>query len=95
MLQAAGLHANIEQCQVAQPSICYLGNVVGSGTHGPDPAKLEVIDGLQAPKTKKKLRSALGLRRYYCNYVPRYAEIARPLTVDRRQKGADSNTLEQ
>lgn len=79
-LQAAGLHANIEKCQVAQRSIRYLGHVVGSGTHGPDPAKLEAINGLQAPKTKKELRSALGLCGYYRNYVPRYAEIARPLT---------------
>lgn len=79
-LQAAGLHANLEKCQVARPSIRYLGHIVGSGRHGPDPEKVAAIEGLQVPQTKKELRSALGLCGYYRSYVPNFAEIARPLT---------------
>ncbi|XP_077557382.1 uncharacterized protein LOC144172605 [Haemaphysalis longicornis] len=60
-LASVGLWANLEKCQIAQSSIRYLGHVVGSGKHGPDPAKLEAIKGLKVPQTKKELRSALGL----------------------------------
>lgn len=65
---------------IAQSSIRYLGHVVGSGKHGPDPAKLEAIKGLKVPQTKKELRSALGLCGYYRDYVPNFAAIAKPLT---------------
>lgn len=53
---------------------------MGSGIHGPDPEKIEVIKGLKAPIKKKELRSTLGLCGYYRSYVPTYAEVARPLT---------------
>lgn len=79
-LRTAGLKANMEKCQIAQPSIRYLGHIVGSGQHGPDPIKLEAIRGLKAPQTKKELRSVLGLCGYYRDYVPNFAAIARPLT---------------
>lgn len=79
-LEEVGLHANWEKCQIALPSIHYLGHVVGSGRHGPAKEKIEAIEGLQAPKTKKELRSTLGLCGYYRNYVPNFAEIALPLT---------------
>ncbi|XP_077531637.1 uncharacterized protein LOC144144128 [Haemaphysalis longicornis] len=46
-LASVGLSANLEKCQIAQSSIRYLGHVVGSGKHGPDPAKLEAIKGLK------------------------------------------------
>ncbi|XP_077564364.1 uncharacterized protein LOC144179802 [Haemaphysalis longicornis] len=65
---------------IARSSIRYLGHVVGSGKHGPDPAKLEAIKGLKVPQTKKELRSALGLCGYYRDYVPNFAAIAKPLT---------------
>lgn len=79
-LASVGLSANLEKCQIAQSSIRYLGHVVGSGKHGPDPAKLEAIKGLKVPQTKKELRSALGLCGYYRDYVPNFAAIAKPLT---------------
>lgn len=79
-LQVAGLHVNLEKCQAAGPSIRYLGHVVGSGKHGLDPNKVAAIEGLQVPKTKKELRSTLGLCGYYCSYVQNFAKIAWPLT---------------
>ncbi|KAK8769863.1 hypothetical protein V5799_013673 [Amblyomma americanum] len=79
-LEKVGLHASWEKCQVAMPSIRYLEHVVGSGRHGPAKEKIEAIEGIQAPKTKKELRSTLGLCGYYRSYVPNFAEIALPLT---------------
>ncbi|XP_077564545.1 LOW QUALITY PROTEIN: uncharacterized protein LOC144180009 [Haemaphysalis longicornis] len=79
LLTDARLKASVEKCQVAQGHIKYLGHVVGSGTHGPDPEKLAAIRGLVQPKTKKELRSLLGLCGYYREYVNNYAEVAEPL----------------
>nr|XP_050025119.1 uncharacterized protein LOC126519867 [Dermacentor andersoni] len=79
-LTSVGLVANLEKCQVARGSIRYLGHVVGSGKHGPDPTKLAAIKGLQVPRTKKELRSVLGLCGYYRGYISNFAAIAKPLT---------------
>lgn len=79
-LTSVGLVANMEKCQVACASIRYLGHIVGSGKHGPDPSKLAAIEGLQVPQNKKELRSVLGLCGYYRGYVPNFAGIAKPLT---------------
>lgn len=80
LLRGTKLKASVEKCQVPQGHIKYLGHIVGSGTHGPDPEKLAAIRGLAQPKTKKELRSLLGLCGYYREYVKNYAEVAAPLT---------------
>ncbi|XP_049511231.1 uncharacterized protein LOC125939822 [Dermacentor silvarum] len=80
VLEKAGLKASPEKCQVAQSHIHYLGHIVGSGTHAPDPEKIAAIRNLVPPRTKKELRSLLGLCGYYREYVREYAEVASPLT---------------
>lgn len=79
-LERVNLKVKMEKCQIARPSIRYLGHIVGSGRHAPDPEKLVAIEGLKAPTTKTELRSVLGLCGYYRGYVKDYAEVARPLT---------------
>ncbi|GFU90720.1 hypothetical protein TNCV_4182741 [Trichonephila clavipes] len=48
--------------------------------HEPDPEKTAVINNLPVPKTKKELRSVLGLCNYYREYIPKYSELVYPLT---------------
>lgn len=72
--------ANIRKCHFVKSKVSYLGHMVGSGEHGPDPEKLKVIENLKRPSNKKELRSVLGLFNYYREYVPNFAEIAIPLT---------------
>lgn len=81
ILGDAGLKASSEKCQVAQTHIRYLGHVIGSGTHGPDPEKIAAIKGLVPPRRKKEVRSLLGLCGYYREYVSNYADVAGPLTA--------------
>ncbi|XP_070390966.1 uncharacterized protein [Dermacentor albipictus] len=64
-LKQVGLTANPAKCKFAQTKVKYLGHVVGSGTHSPDPDRVSAIFKLQAPKTKRDLRSVLGLFNYY------------------------------
>ncbi|GFY17103.1 retrovirus-related Pol polyprotein from transposon 17.6 [Trichonephila clavipes] len=48
--------------------------------HSPDKERIKAIQNLQAPTTKKQLRSALGLCNFYRQYIPNIAKIALPLT---------------
>ncbi|XP_077501465.1 uncharacterized protein LOC144112529 [Amblyomma americanum] len=81
LLREAKLKVSSQKCQIGQARIRYLGHVVGGGTHGPDPDKLAAIRDIHAPKTRKELRSFLGLCGYYREYVKGYAEVASPLTA--------------
>ncbi|GFX02837.1 retrovirus-related Pol polyprotein from transposon 17.6 [Trichonephila clavipes] len=44
------------------------------------------FSNLQAPTTKKQLRSALGLCNFYRQYIPNFAKIALPLTELTKKK---------
>ncbi|GFT40774.1 transposon Tf2-11 polyprotein [Trichonephila clavipes] len=68
------------KCAFGKAQIKYLGHIIGSGKHEPDPEKTAVINNLPVPKTKKELRSVLGLCNYYREYIPKYSELVYPLT---------------
>ena len=42
--------------------------------------KLEAVENMPPPKTPKKVRQFLGFVGYYGKFVPKFADIARPLT---------------
>ncbi|GFW78970.1 retrovirus-related Pol polyprotein from transposon opus [Trichonephila clavipes] len=56
---------NLKKCAFGKTQIKYLGHIIGSGKHESDPEKTAVINNLPVPKTKKELRSVLGLCNYY------------------------------
>ncbi|GBO14710.1 hypothetical protein AVEN_67393-1, partial [Araneus ventricosus] len=75
-----GLTVNLEKCAFGQNEVNFLGHIVGSGQHSPDPEKAEVWRNLSRPSTKKELRSFLGLASYYRDYIPNFPEIVLPPT---------------
>ncbi|GBN70331.1 Retrovirus-related Pol polyprotein from transposon 297 [Araneus ventricosus] len=79
-LREVGLTVNLEKCAFGQKRVKFLGHIVGSGQHSPDPEKAEVVRNLSRPSTKKELRSFLGLASYYRDYIPNFSEIVLPLT---------------
>lgn len=54
--------------------------------------KLERIKNAEPPKTKRQVRSFLGLTGYYKKFIASYAEIATSLT-DQRKKGMPNNAV--
>ena len=44
------------------------------------PEKLESIKEMPPPTTPKEVKQFLGLIGYYRKFVPRFADVARPLT---------------
>ncbi|GBL91352.1 Transposon Ty3-G Gag-Pol polyprotein, partial [Araneus ventricosus] len=73
-LDELGFTVNTKECSFVKNQIKYLGHIIGSGEHLPDPDK--VIRELEAPRTKTQLRSLLGLMNYYRDCIPKYADIA-------------------
>ncbi|GFS91327.1 retrovirus-related Pol polyprotein from transposon 17.6 [Trichonephila clavipes] len=81
---------NLKKCAFGKTQIKYLGHIIGSGKHEPDPEKTAVINNLPVPKTKKELRSVLGLYNYYREYIPKYSELVYPLTELTKKRVPDS-----
>ncbi|GFU85382.1 retrovirus-related Pol polyprotein from transposon 17.6 [Trichonephila clavipes] len=81
---------NLKKCAFEKTQIKYLGHIIGSGKHEPDPEKTAVIKNLTVPKTKKELRSVLGLCNYYREYIPKYSELVHPLTELIKKRVPDS-----
>ncbi|GJW80993.1 putative reverse transcriptase domain-containing protein [Tanacetum coccineum] len=52
----------------------------GNGIHV-DPSKIEAVKNWKAPRTPTKVRSLLGLARYYRMFIENFLEIAKSLTI--------------
>ena len=90
-LQEAGLQLDVDKCEFECQSVKYLGFIVevGKGIRM-DPDKVAAIQGWEAPKTVKGVRSFLGFANYYRLFIAEFADIARPLT-DLTKKGQQFN----
>ena len=78
-LEQAGLTVKASKCQIGMKECVYLGHVVGNGQVRPEPSKLEAVDAFPTPKTKKQVRTFLGLSGYYHQFIQNYASLAAPL----------------
>lgn len=81
-----GLTARPTKCHIGMTSVEFVGHVIGQGTLATEPGKIRQIQESPLPKTKKQLRSFLGLIGYYRKFISRFAELAAPLT-DMTKKG--------
>src|SRR6185436_9938049 len=80
MLWRNGMTLKYKKSNFGQRYIRYLGFIIGQNQHKPDPENLKAIEKLQFPKTKKQMRSLLGLLNYYRAYCDRMADRVKPLS---------------
>ena len=69
-----------EKCSFFKKHIQYLGHLVSERGFKPLLKKMESICKMPAPRTAKEVKQFLGLIGYYRKFVPRFADISRPLT---------------
>ena len=79
-IKKSGLTLNLKKCCFAQKEVRFVGRIVGLGQQRPDPQRLTAIEKMKAPETKKQLRQILGFFSYFREYIPNFAELAKPLT---------------
>ena len=79
-LQEAGLTAKPAKCQFGMSQCSYLGYRVGNVQVQVEQSKVEAVTAFPVPRTKKDVRSFLGLTGCYRKFNPQYATIASALT---------------
>lgn len=75
-----GLRIKWKKCSFLQQSINFLGHTVANGRVWPGADKTSAVKRFAYPKDIKGVQSFLGLTGFFRKFIPRYAEIARPLT---------------
>ena len=80
-LREAGLKMKRSKCDFFKSKIHYLGDLISPEGISPLPNKLDCIQHMPAPKNAKEIKQFLGLTGYYRKFVPRFADISRPLTT--------------
>ena len=71
----------MEKCSFLRKHIQYLGHIVSGDGIRPVPEKLNSIQNMPRPYTSTEVKQFLGLVGYYRKFIPRYADIARPLNA--------------
>ena len=80
-LEKFSLKMKREKCAFFKRNIQYLGHIVSEEGFEPLPEKLESIRNMPAPRNQKEIKQFLGLIGYYRKFVPRFSDLARPLTL--------------
>ena len=80
-LREAGLKMKHSKCDFFKSEIHYLGHLISPEGIGPLPNKLDSIKHMPVPNSAKEITQFLGLTGYYRKFVPRFADISRPLTT--------------
>ena len=75
------LKLKMEKCSFLKKHIQYLGHIVSGEGIRPVPEKLHSIQNMPRPYTSTEVKQFLGLIGYYRKFIPRYADIARPLNA--------------
>ena len=80
-LREAGLKMKHSKCDFFKSEIHYLGHLISPEGISPLPNKLDSIRHMPVPNSAKEIKQFLGLTGYYRKFVPRFADISRPLTT--------------
>ena len=84
-LREADLKLKDSKCNYFKTHVQYLGHLVSGKGIRPLPEKLDSIRKIPAPTTPKEIKQFLGIVDSSRKFIPRFADIARPMTNLTRQ----------
>jgi hypothetical protein len=76
----ANLQLQPGKCVFAQPQVEYLGYIISRDGIRASPDKTKAVKNYPIPKNVKDARSFLGLASFYRRLVPKFAQMAKPIT---------------
>ena len=79
-LRVADLKLTKCKCSFLKAHVQYLGHYISGQGLEPVPEKLEALVKMPPPEDVTGVRKFLGFVGYYCKFIPRYSDVARPLT---------------
>ena len=79
VLKREKLHVKLSKCEFGKTSLNYLGHIVGGGELKIVPSKVAVIVKWPKPKSSTKVRSFLGIEKYWRKFISKFSSIASPL----------------
>ena len=79
-MREVGLKLKESKCNFLKQHLQYLGHLISGEGIKPVSEKLDSMEKIASPKNPKQVKQFLGLVGYYRKFVPRFSDIARPLT---------------
>jgi hypothetical protein len=79
-LAANGLAINLEKCVFATPSLEILGHAISATGGAPPTDHAAKIKNCPPPQVIKQLQHFLDMVNFYCRFLPKCAQISKPLT---------------
>ena len=74
------LYAKFEKCEFFKNEIQYLGHAISENGIVVDPQKIKAISESPIPKDVINIRSFMGLKGYYWQFIQGFSNIVYPIT---------------
>ena len=81
----SGLKLKPSKCEFLKDEVVYLGHVVSKEGIKPNPKVIDSVSNWKTPGSVKDVQRFLGLCNYYRQFVPKFSEIASPLSTLTKQ----------
>ena len=78
--EEANLTINLEKSDFGHAKIAYLGHLVGNSTFSPLEMKVQAIQNLPVPQSRRDIRRFLGCVGFFRKFCKNFATISEPLT---------------
>ncbi|XP_076730651.1 retrovirus-related Pol polyprotein from transposon 412 [Maylandia zebra] len=78
-LKQHGLKLKPTKCFLLRPEVKFLGHVISAKGVQVDLEKVKALETWPAPRSVREVRQVLGFMSYYRRFVPRFAQLAKPL----------------
>ena len=75
-----GLRFNRNKLQLRSREVRYMGHIISAEGVEPNPDKIQAIIDMPNPTDVKGVQRLLGMVNYHLAFLPRFAELSRPLT---------------